>query len=394
MIKKIFSCVRTVVFALLVTLFGCCFYGSGANSYFNIAPNDVFSENTSFSLVNPAVKAFSLTPDYDTDYSYTYVQAFCEASGYRKDQPSPVVLKWKSDAADFGAEVRVYETDGGKEWIYRTDTDEIAIYNLVPGRNYRYEITALREDGGTTLMKKGEFVTDPDATRMLRVDGIQNVRDIGGYTGMDGKKVRYERIYRGSAMDDTSLKNLLISEEGKRELLERIGIGTDLDLRGANRYTESALGPDVDFYATPYSYQNYAVALNTSTPKKYFKDMLEYIVAQLTVYEDESGTKHNAKPVYIHCQGGCDRTGTVVFLLLGLLGVNESDLAKEYELSSLSGIGSYRTRNSAHYDYKGMVEAIKSYGDGEFSQCFESFAASCGIAEETVEKFRDIMLEG
>ena len=55
--------------------------------------------------------------------------------------------------------------------------------------------------------------------------------------------------------------------------------------------------------------------------------------------------------------GGGGRTGTPSFLLLGLLGVNESDLAKEYELSSFSDIGFDRLRTTTKavggYDYVG-----------------------------------------
>lgn len=346
-----------------------------------------------FTLANSAAKAFALTPDYDTNYSYTYILDYCESNDSRQDLPLPIVLHWKVDTETINTEVRISRADGSKECVYRTTEETIVVYNLVPDTQYNYRITAFHETGIEVLVENGSFVTTPDRTRMLYIDGIQNVRDIGGYMGVDGKSVRYELIYRGSAMDDTTLDNLCISEAGKREMLERIGIGTDLDLRGANMYTESALGSTVDFYAPPSSYKSYANALTDHTDKQYFKNMLEYIVEQLSEYEDEHGNYHPAKPVYIHCQGGCDRTGTVVFLLLGLLGVNESDLAKEYELSSLATIGLYRTRDSVYYDYSGMVKAIKSYGDGGLLQCFEAFAESCGISQETIERFRNIMLE-
>ena len=111
--------------------------------------------------------------------------------------------------------------------------------------------------------------------------------------------------------------------------------------------------------------------------------MLEFIVAQLS----------ENKPVYIHCTGGCDRTGTLVFLLLGLLGVSESDLAKEYELSSFSAIGAERVRNSTAYDYQGMTEAIKAYDGSTFTDKFVSFALDCGMSIDTIASFRALMLK-
>ena len=39
------------------------------------------------------------------------------------------------------------------------------------------------------------------------------------------------------------------------------------------------------------------------------------------------------KPVYFHCAAGRDRTATLAVLLEGTLGVSESDMAKDYELT-------------------------------------------------------------
>ena len=60
------------------------------------------------------------------------------------------------------------------------------------------------------------------------------------------------------------------------------------------------------------------------------------------------------KVVYFHCAGGADRTGTLAFLIEALLGVSESDLSKDYELTSFDGSHDrYRNMStSAGNDYR------------------------------------------
>lgn len=338
-----------------------------------------------FELCNAAVKGFMTTADYaDDDYSYTNVTQYAGADYYRKDLPNPVIIGWDRENMSTSYTVSINTLAGvlntGMQTYYTTD-NKLAIYNLLPNKTYFYKVYGLRADGTTVLIKSSSFTTANSGTRMLNIDGVQNVRDIGGYTAAGGAKVKYGQLYRGSAMDEAISQTLCITDSGKQELVKRVGVRADLDLRSSK--TASALGAGVDFLCVPY--EDYEEAVTHATHRNYFKTMLEYIVAELT----------NGKPVYIHCQGGCDRTGTLVFLLLGLLGVSESDLAREYELSSMSNIGKKtRTRNSTTYKYSGMVAAIKAYTGATISEKFAAFAADCGIANDTISSFRNLMLEG
>ena len=44
-------------------------------------------------------------------------------------------------------------------------------------------------------------------------------------------------------------------------------------------------------------------------------------------------------PVYFHCNAGADRTGTLAFLIEGLLGVSYADTIRDFELTSFSKFG-------------------------------------------------------
>lgn len=323
----------------------------------------------------PPVKAFMDSADYDSnDYSYTQVTNYVASGDPRRDLPTPFVQAWTNIENAI-----LYAVSINSVTYYITE-NSVSLSNFIPNTVHGYNIYALREDGRMVAVKIGSFTTTADKTRMLNIEGIQNVRDVGGYTALNGKKVKYSLIYRGSAMDETESTGL-ITEAGKYEMVTRLGIKTDIDLRYGK--TESALGADVDFIKTSSGYDQYDVAITNSTQRKNFKMLLESIVTQLAA----------RKPIYIHCSGGCDRTGTLVFLLLGLLGVSESDLAKEYELSSFSKIGRGRCRNSDTYEYKEMVAALKSYSGATITDKFYDFATTgCGVAADTIARFRSLML--
>lgn len=329
-------------------------------------------ESETLSIPITAVKNFMDSAEYNSnDYSYTQVTSYTTSDGSRTDLPNSLDLTWQN------IENAILYAVSVNSQTYYTAENEITLSNFIPNTDYNYSIYALCADGTIKFIESGLFETE-GRTRMLNIEGIQNVRDVGGYTGLNGKKVRYGLIYRGSAMDEDSSTGL-ITEAGKHEMVVRLGIGTDVDLRSGK--TVSALG--VDFINTKYGYEDYPEVITNATQRGQFKSLLESIVVQLRA----------SKPVYIHCSGGCDRTGSLVFLLLGLIGVSESDLAKEYELSSFSVIGKGRTRNSTSYKYKEMVDALKAYSGATFNDKFVSFATDCGVTSDTVASFRNMMLE-
>ena len=212
-----------------------------------------------------------------------------------------------------------------------------------------------------------------DIVRWIHVPGARNVRDVGGWTGL-----REGRVFRGTELNAVGDHKLKIGAAGRNILLRQLGIKTDLDFRAVdaksrgNCVTNSALGADVRLVDAP-------ILAYTGM----FDQTNEYAAA-LRVFADEKNF-----PVYMHCWGGADRTGTVAFILEGLCGVPEADLAIDYELTSFS-MFSLRTRaNRGKFRYADMLARIKAYPGATLQARFEAYAkGTLGLADAEIAAIR------
>ena len=349
-------------------------------------------------LLPQDVLDFYYAEDYpDDDYSVSYLER--SIYPYRADIPIPFKVTWDTNENAMRTMVSIDTNEIGTVYNRTMLTYEVTglesypIYNLLPATTYYYQVTHVLSDGSILEAKRGKFTTSSESIRLIYIDGTQNVRDLGGWTGLDDKKVKYGKIFRGASLSDSSFQELMLTGKGKRALSE-LKIQAELNLGAFDQ--ETSIGANCSYKKIGYS--NYAIAITNEYSRAQFKETLEYIVSCLDGTLSEPGLATVERNIYIHCQGGCDRTGTLSFLLLGLLGVSESDLAKEYELSNFSRIGVGRLRTTTKkvntYDYVGMVEAIKEYSGDTITEKFYDFATTgCGISEETIAAFRSLMLE-
>ena len=378
-------------------------YGSGETS--TVANlNNEGADPTTISLLTSAVKEYYNKPDYNSDdYTYSYLSKITYP--YRADIPVPYVVKWNYNENAMRTILAVCDSPITNLNPYKLTQYEVTgynkypIYNLLPATTYYYRVSHILATGEVVTAKSGNFTTDTTGLRLLYIAGTQNCRDLGGWTGLNGKKVKYGKIIRGAALSDSSGANMIVTGNGRLALGE-LKIQAELNLGAIDNATSIA----ANCAYKKIGYTNYAIAITGETYRAQFKEVLEWIVSCLDGTLNVSGLYQVQRNIYMHCQGGCDRTGTLAFQLLGLLGVSESDLAKEYEISSFSDVGFGRLRNTVKatdtYDYSGMVAAIKQYDGATITDKFYTFAtnattasqAGCGISAETVTSFRSLML--
>ena len=205
-----------------------------------------------------------------------------------------------------------------------------------------------------------------------------NVRDLGGWA-CDGGTVKYGLLIRGGR----------ISAADRAVLVDQLGVQHEIDLRGkedrdpsdGDVATESPLGGDVWFTIADKA-ASYAL-----TPVATWQLYLRCVIDAVT----------HREPVYFHCTAGADRTGTLACVLEGLLGLSQSDIDKDYELTCFySGTGTdalARRRNET--DWKGLINAIKAVsGDTFRDKCVHFAVGTCGMSMADINAFRAAMIDG
>lgn len=177
-------------------------------------------------------------------------------------------------------------------------------------------------------------------------------------------------------MDD----HLTSTDEGKEMMLKFLGIKTDLDWRASavGRISASPLGENaVEFALLPcIAYAEFYWADNADQNRDIFWFL----------------THRENYPIYLHCWAGADRTGNIIMLLKGILGIDDEDLLLDYELTSL-GVYGVRSRNGDYLTE--MIAAAEAYGGtaSSWSERAERYLLAIGITLEEIENLRDFFLE-
>ena len=173
--------------------------------------------------------------------------------------------------------------------------------------------------------------------QLVALEGSRNFRDLGGYLGADGRRVRERRLFRSGTL-------AYLTPAGQRDLAA-LGIRTVCDLRTTGervREPSPALPGTTRTLAWDYELDHGAVlgAVAVASPRA---DEVRAAITEFyrTAAEDFAPRfaqifrllRADEAPLVLHCAAGKDRTGVASALLLTALGVAHEDVVADYALS-------------------------------------------------------------
>lgn len=316
-----------------------------------------------------------------------------------------VILSWDGGEAPYSVSVSTSaDLSDAQEWTTSLKNLQVGIF--YPETSYWWQVT----DAKGNRSDIGSFTTGAgvrliSSRKTLKSDGVQNVRDEGGWKGMDGKTVRYGLLYRGGLFEfagSVYIHNVI--DEYGLNALNRLGIRTEIDLRNETDCGGQTASPldGCAYVRVPFTGYTSIYPKSTYTESQ-FEDpqSTDAFHSIFTLLADEA-----SYPVYFHCLIGQDRTGTLAFLILGLLGVEYEDLVRDYELTAFSKVGSMNRESS--FDFSGdtvvtqekaftaLYEVMMEYygtESGKLSDAIASYLITeCGITAEQIDSIRIILL--
>ena len=253
-------------------------------------------------------------------------------------------------------DVNIYRyVDNTKTFIVKTDSTNINYY-MIPNNTYIIE--------SVNDTSKIEVVKLTGNVRMINAD-LLNLRDLGGWQADNGT-IKYGILFRSA---NTNALNSLTK-------FNYLGISRVVDLRQDNEINSSSAVESI----------RRRISINYYSNGKPVRQAIEMIMK--AVVEENKG-------VLFNCNFGRDRTGTIAYILEGILGVNLEDRKTDFELTYL--FSPRRNRNDS--SLASLTNSFKkysmtSYEQERFINWFLSFSTNKENDLKLINNFREKLIDG
>lgn len=179
---------------------------------------------------------------------------------------------------------------------------------------------------------------------IVKIKGIDYVRDLGGIETTDGKHIKYGLIYRTSHLS-------YIKDDTKDLLVNKYHISKDIDFRSSSELLDKPeqLIDGVEYVLLQVLDDNDNPAVNKETrndvlrknmsadggTKGHLTEIYRKVVTNEATINHYANffreiLKSDGKPLIYHCTQGKDRTGIATIFLLLALGVDRQTIKKDY----------------------------------------------------------------
>ena len=248
-----------------------------------------------------------------------------------------------------------------------------------------------------------------EPTRRLELEGAYNVRDIGGYETVDGRRTRWKTFLRSDGMHRLSA--------GEQATLLGYGLKTVVDLRRTDEVVEK---PNVfeSSHRVAYVRHNLSGDDQASAPEpaedldtahKTARNYSRNLDSRQAQYRETLATlaSPGALPAIFHCTAGKDRTGRIAALILGNAGVHDETIVEDYGISGRYWYESYLATGSDVDAFSG-VQTWQEFQDlasppGAMRLVLQhlknryggvrGYMRTIGLSDEQIESLRSAALE-
>ena len=278
---------------------------------------------------------------------------------------------WRCDAKDVLFKVEFSEDAAfSRPIVERTRKQSLRPAYLKLATRYYWRVK-----GNGEISDVRTFTTSEVPPRMIGVPSM-NMRDMGGGCNVQGRRVRQGLLYRGQASAARATP-----DELRSLYIDKLAIRSELDLRSREEFLKrcrewgetdlASIGIRHEFHPIIPYHMHYPA--NLPELRKIF-----------TFLADKANY-----PVYFHCAVGSDRTGTLAFLLDGVIGREDGYFYDNYELPSFNA-------NLPRYRYcrKG-AEIFRTFGgDGApMRERVIAYLLQIGVRQNEIDAIRGIMLD-
>lgn len=178
-----------------------------------------------------------------------------------------------------------------------------------------------------------------EVSRHIVFEACFNFRDLGGYETLDGRRVRWNMLFRSDALHRLTPTDI--------ETFGSMGLRTVIDVRSRAELHTHGTAPEASghawFHLPMLDDLRLAPAEPGAEPPR--RDATAPGEVYLMIAERFSASiaqifgllsRPEAYPAVFHCTAGKDRTGILAALILDTLGVPDSVIAEDYALTELA----------------------------------------------------------